>query len=66
VLKTTKKYSSNIRPRFNQQATTVLTHKSNSEEDSMADKPTSKELQAIMPFIELLPAFDMFNENEWI
>jgi hypothetical protein len=65
VLKPTKKYSSNIHHRSNQQSTSLLTDTPNSEKDSMTDKPTSKELQAIMPFIEVLHAFDMFNENEW-
>lgn len=36
------------------------------EESTTTDKPASKELQAIMPFIESLPTFDLFNENEWI
>jgi DNA repair exonuclease SbcCD ATPase subunit len=35
------------------------------EKDSPARQYTDEELQTIMPFIELLPTFNLFVENEW-
>jgi DNA repair exonuclease SbcCD ATPase subunit len=52
---------------LDQQPTTTsqLPNKVKLNEEPFTDTLTSKELQTIMPFIELLPTFDMFNENEW-
>jgi hypothetical protein len=53
--------------RLDQQPTTTsqLPDKPKSKEDPFTGILTSKELQTIMPFIELLPTFDIFDENEW-
>lgn len=34
-------------------------------ENSPAKQHTDEELQEIMPFVELLPTFNLFSENEW-
>ncbi|CAF0810593.1 unnamed protein product [Adineta steineri] len=60
---------SNFKPGLNQQPTTTsipkLEDKLDSKKDPATDVLNSKELQAIMPFIEFLPTFDIFDENEW-
>lgn len=63
-----EKYLNDLLRRIYQQPSTKPTpeNQSKSQEDLTTEKPTSKELQAIMPFIELLPTFDMFNGSEWI
>jgi hypothetical protein len=68
ALKNMENYINDLYRRLNQQPKTSSKQidKSNSDDDSITAKPTPKELQTIMPFVELLPTFDMFNENEWI
>ena len=53
----------NLQTKFNEQLATKA--KTQVQAIPAIDKVPSKELQAIMPFIELLPTFDMFFESEW-
>ncbi len=73
ALKILEEDLNDLRDRLNQQPTTTIStstskagDNSKHEEDPVPDKPTPRDLQAIMPFIELLPTFDRLNENEWI
>ncbi len=63
-------YSNNLNLRSNQQpittSTSTLANESKPKKHSFTGTLNSEELQAFMPYIELLPTFDMFNENEWI
>jgi DNA repair exonuclease SbcCD ATPase subunit len=68
ALKNMKNYLNDLYQQLNQQLPKIpkLPDKLKPEEDPVIHKPTLEELQTIMPFIELLPTFDMLNENEWI
>ncbi|CAF0810521.1 unnamed protein product [Adineta steineri] len=69
ALRKIQDYLSNFNPSSNQQPTTTptpqLEDKLDSKKDPVTDVLNSKELQAIMPFIEFLPTFDIFDEDEW-
>jgi DNA repair exonuclease SbcCD ATPase subunit len=68
ALKNMKNYLNDLYQQLNEQLPKIpkLPDKLKPEEDPVIHKPTLEELQTIMPFIELLPTFDMLNENEWI